>query len=514
MFNTFAIPIQNNGVMKTLSRKRLFMLIILLLPARLWAQPLVVQPELKELIYLAVARDRTVKERTLEKELTLEQRQAVRMAYFPSLELGGKYLYTHTGLNTENGEIRGLEPLAKLQEFMQNPAFPQMFPTLAGLSDEIIRLQQLMAQQGIALQLPGNTIDGTLYGQYYGVDASAKMLLYSGGQVPNLSRALTAKVQAQEAMTDKSISDAIAGVIKNYDQLALLGQSKKVLDESAERLKAERKFAASALKNGFATPFDTLRIGVAEAMLNAKMADYEGKRTLLIQNLARLTGKPAEYFSALNPDLQPMVYSNAGAGINNRAEVKALSAGLMAAGYKLRAEKSHYMPKVQAMASLRYDNVFNADAGFSKPYNLGMGINNITLGPTVLAGVGFKWELFNRSGGSSSIKQAQLEQLKARNALDKATELLQLNRTQALTSYQSALTQVIYRQKQRDAAANALNLAIKAYNEGMIGITERLAAETDFQQSELEVLQAVFAQRQSAVDCYLSTGSLSLSSLQ
>ena len=112
---------------------------------------------------------------------------------------------------------------------MKNPAFPVMFPNLAGIASEITKLQSLMAQQGMQLPSISKNLDGDLSGNYFGIDLTVKMLLYSGGQVPNISKALTEKIKAQEALSDKCKSDVISEVITFYDQLALLNQSKMSL---------------------------------------------------------------------------------------------------------------------------------------------------------------------------------------------------------------------------------------------------------------------------------------------
>lgn len=472
------------------------------------AQSLQVSPELKELINLSINKDRKVAEKDIEKQISTVQQKAVRSAYIPKVEIGGKYLFAYSSVNSDMGEIEGFEGISKLQEFMKNPAFPVMFPSLAGLAGEITKLEQLMAKQGMTLPAISNELDGDMYGNYFGIDATAKMLLYSGGQVPNMAKAINEKIKAQEAMTDKCKSDVIGEVITYYDQLALLNQSKQVLDESAKRLAAEKKYATLALKNGLATSFDTLRIAVANANLDAKIADYESKKTLLHQKLAQLTGKPAENFTNAAPALDLLLYADTSTSISNRAELRALSASVEAQKFMLKSEKSHYLPKVQALASIRYDNIFKADADMNAPIPMDMKVNYLGLGPTYMVGVGFKWEILNPTGGSSKVKQATLEVKKAENARDEARELLELNQTKAMTSYQSAISQVAYKDKQRQAAKMALDLAQKSYNEGMINITERLATETEMQNAELEYLQAVFAQRQSALECYKATGSL------
>lgn len=478
------------------------------------SQSLKVNAELKELIELSVNKDYKAEEKSIDKRIAEVQQKAVRSAYLPKIEFGGKYLYTQSSINSNIGEIGGFESISKLQEFMTNPAFPVMFPNLAGLSNDIIRLQQLLAQQGMQFPSVTKNLDGDLSGNYFGIDLTAKMLMYSGGQVPNVSRALTEKIKAQEALSDKCKSDVISDVITYYDQLALLYQSRHVLDESIARLDAEKKYATSALKNGLATSFDTLKIAVADANLQAKLSEYESKKTILYQKLAQLTGKPLSSFETSNPELHLLIIADTNSDISNRPELRALTAGVQAQKYMLRSEKSHYLPKVQALASVRYDNIFKADANFNAPIPMDMKVNNIGLGPTYMVGIGFRWEILDRSGGSAKVQQAELEVKKADNARAEAQELLQLNQTKVSTNYKAMLTQVIYKDKQRQAARMALDLAQKSYNEGVINITERLAAETEMQNAELEYLQSVFAQRQSALECYKAKGDLVLENIQ
>ena len=481
---------------------------------RLNAQSLQVAPELKELIELSINKDQKVNETNIDRQIAEVQMKAVQSSYLPKIELGGKYLYAQSMLESKINEITGFESLSSLQEMMKNPAFPVMFPNLAQLSSEISNLQKLMAQQGVSFPSLTQDLGGSLYGNYVGIDATAKMLIYSGGQVPNTAKALSAKIKAQEALSEKCKTDVIGDVITCYDQLALLIQSGQVLDESSGRLAAEKRYAVSALNNGMATSFDTLKIAVAEANLQARKSEYESKRTLLFQKLAQLTGKPATYFEELHPELKIMVHLDNGAGISNRAELKALSEGVEARKYMLKSEKSTYLPKVQAFASARYDYLFKADANFNAPMATDMKFDNLGLGPTLVVGAGFKWEIFDKSGGSSKVRQATLEVKKAENARDEARELLELNQVRAVSIYNAALSQVEYKEKQRQAAHRALDLAGKSYDEGMINITERLAAETEMQNTEFEFLQAVYSQRQAAIECYKATGDLDLQNIK
>jgi len=84
------------------------------------------------------------------------------------------------------------------------------------------------------------------------------------------------------------------------------------------------------------------------------------------------------------------LFANSSSDINNRAELRALTAGAEAQKYLLKSEKSYYLPKIQAIASARYDNIFNANADFNAPIPMNIKIDNIGLGPTYMVGAGFK----------------------------------------------------------------------------------------------------------------------------
>lgn len=497
--------------------KTRMILLLLILPGlrlSLSAQSIPLQADLRNLIQQSVDKDYRREIKDIDLKITGEQRRALKSAYLPTLEIGGKYLYAYSSMNSEMGEITGFESIQKLEELMKNPAFPLMFPGLAQMSNEIVQLQQLLAKQGIELPTVSKDLDGSLHGNYAGIDATARILLFSGGKVPNTLKAIDHKIAAQQAMQEKCITDVISEVVMYYDQIALLNQSAHVLDESSQRLEAESRYATAALKNGLATSYDTLRIAVAQSALAARKAEYESKKAILHMKLAQLTGNSPETIAQLYPVLEPLVYQGKTNDISSRAEMRAIEQGLEAQKFLLKAEKSHYLPKVQAIASARYDYLFASEASLNKPLNTQINLNRLGLGPTLVAGAGFKWELFDRSNGCSKEKIAQLEVRKAEVAKQEAKELLELNLEKCRNNYLSCLAQVSYKEKQKQSAEKALELAIISYNEGMLSISERLAAENEVQNAGFEYLQALANQRQSALECYKATGSLTLENIQ
>ena len=66
------------------------------------------------------------------------------------------------------------------------------------------------------------------------------------------------------------------------------------------------------------------------------------------------------------------------------------------------------------------------------------------------------------------------------------------------------------KQKEKEVASNALNLAIKSYEQGLIDIGERLAAEVNYQEATLAYYLSIAMQRQSALDVLRAKGSLDI----
>ena len=85
--------ILTDSIMKT---RVLFMILIFTsgsISYKVNSQSLQVSPELKELINLSVNKDRKVAEKDIDKQISEGQQKAVRSAYIPKIELGGKYVF-------------------------------------------------------------------------------------------------------------------------------------------------------------------------------------------------------------------------------------------------------------------------------------------------------------------------------------------------------------------------------------------------------------------------------------
>ncbi|AZB17421.1 TolC family protein [Chryseobacterium indologenes] len=446
-----------------------------------WAQS---APDFKELLDSAMVRDSNLKMQITQNKLTDLDEHKLKDLFLPTLELSGKVGYMNGTARLTSSEIN-LAPFINIPEGAFNNNF-----NVSGFS-------------GVA-------------------KADTKMLLYSGGKVKYLKKAVEEKKKSEDIMLEKTRDEVVASISKAYDQLALIHQSKKVLDESKKRLDINKKTADKALGYGLITPYDHKKIELAQATLNAKVVEYEGKKELLLTQLYILTGINRERLRMIDPVLSPVELLAAEKGIDQRAEIRALEHGISAADYKIKAEKTWMIPKVQLMASAYYiglygnrikssENIIPAVPllGYERR-KLDWSPNNVNILPLITAGVGFKWEIFDGKEGKHAEETAKVGKEVLLNQKEDALKKLTLNLANNQTNYDIATAQITLKAKEKELAKNALVQAEKEFRYGMSKSSQLIDAENDLEAAELEYQNAIFNQRRAGIELMRSTQELDI----
>src|SRR5690606_8549354 len=296
--------------------------------------------------------------------------------------------------------------------------------------------------------------------------------------------------------------------------------------KSQKRLDKENLRVTRAIENGLAIPYDRKKIEVAIYRLEAKKQEYEGKSELLFSKLSMLTGRSVadlknktKELNELNPwrfvshDL-----SSETSTVNTLPGKQALSTGIRAVDYQIKMEKAKALPQVIAMGSVGYTNLHNSE--ISTPYRLpvadqelNLKTNKIEGFPNYIVGVGVRWNLFSGTKRTHALKKLSFEKAIAENKRKDINEKLNLLLQKARTEFKSAEKQMQLKEKEKSVSEDAMNTAIKGYQEGLISITERIEAENSLQQSQTEYVQAVFEQRRAALSYLNAQGALTLENL-
>lgn len=461
-----------------INMKKLAYVFLLFFSVSLLAQENLTAHEL-DLINLSLQKNYKLKNANSELMMDSIDTKIIRQNYIPTLSLNGMYAYGGSNISVD-------------------------IPTFT------------LPISGIDL-FKGET-EFDVKGNFFNTSLSAKALLFSGMQVSYGSKANNEKIRAKNYMIAKEKADIIIDVIDTFDKIELMKQAELVIAESEKRLSKEKEIVNAAIKNGLAIPYDRQKITVAELNLASKKLELFGNLNLLYLKLSMLSGEKISALEVYHFELRPWFWHNDENDFNNRPELKALDASISAYDFKLKMNKTAFLPKIQAFANLSYFNLFDTSIESSletpitgQPINLD--VNHFEGFPTYMLGVGFEWELFNGMKNSNATQKTTIEKDIAQNKKDDAAEKLALFEQKAIIDFEIKNQQILLKEKEKEVASNTLNLAIKSYHEGLISISERLEAETDYQDAVLEYYKIIALQRKAALELLISKGSLTIENL-
>lgn len=374
----------------------------------------------------------------------------------------------------------------------------------------------------LAVDIPTTTLPVTGYPLFAGATdfrnegngvlagVTLKQVVFSGGQILNGAKALGEKRKGNALLVEASKEDIIKEIITSFDQLKLLDAAQRLISESEIRLKKETERVEKAISLGLAIPYDRDKIKLARLELDSKSTEVAGKRAVLYQKIAVLTGYNEEQIKTVVYDLDLIKLDNS-LSTDTRSELKAFGSFKNALNFNLKKEKGSLLPTIGAFAGYSYASMFNSSTSFNAPVTntpVDLKLNRASLSPNWAAGVVMKWELFSGMERAHKIKEAKIDIQQLDNKRSEAKELMDLQLKNNLTNYTIALRKIDIADQKEVIASNNLHAAEKQYRAGLISISERLTAETDLYNAALNKVEAAIDQRKSALECYVASGTL------
>ncbi|MDH3322176.1 MAG: TolC family protein [Flavobacteriaceae bacterium] len=441
---------------------------------------------LQTVLLAALDYNKSLKNSLLEIEKNQEIKKGIHHTYIPTLEAGGKYAYMTGQLNLDTKTFPVDVPGFSVPPII--PGFPPIEVPATGL--DVPPIDQ-------NIDFNGNLWMGGL---------TAKWTLFTGLKAPYLSKAMDHKIKAQEQTYIQEEADLITEVSKYYDKIALLEQTRLVLDLQRKRLDKETRIAEKALEQGLITYHEFQKTEIFKLELDSKQLEYEGSKELLLLKLQQLTGIPVARLSQIKVDLYPRLKGYTEKSYLDRPELLALDEVTQAIEYKYKSEISGYLPKVQAFATHQYAGVTNGDLG-------NLAFNEISAYPVNGVGLGMKWELFDGLHTHNERQKIKIELEQTRNKKEEVKQLLELNYYNSVSKFNTLTAQTELKDKQRQSAKKSLEISYKEYKNGLIQLSDFLESQGQFIGSELNYYKTVCEQRNSALELLKSTGSLQIQKL-
>ncbi|QWG07753.1 TolC family protein [Flammeovirga kamogawensis] len=455
----------------------------------------------RELAVKAIENSHSVKIKQNEAKASHFDKQRALYTYIPKVGVKGGYAYLLNDITisrdisgTKNQALYGLEH-SKNQSLAQL-ASSGLPPTMIGVATPLIE-GVYNNIGGMVNQIPNTPSISIQDNNFWFYDAYVEMVIFSGLQAPTYAKAAEAKSEAQQAMVEQEKNEIIMETLSYYDKMAVVNQSLKVLEESQKRLDKQTEFANKAKEVGLATEYDLNKIRIAEKDIVAKRIELEASKSLVIQKLQQLTGLDQGDLAKINPELTLWMVDENEINLSNRNEIKALEHSIEALEYKHKGEQYGALPKAKAFAHVIQG---------------GTNMTNVDAVPFV--GVAMQWEIFDGLQRKREVQKSELAVISMKEKKAYAQDLVQLDFQKKKMEWQVATQMVDVSNQKLDGAKTGLKIKVQEAKNGLTDVTDVLDEISEYEKFQLEYIQSIANQRQTAIALINAMGVLNIEHIQ
>ena len=426
-------------------------------------------PDLKDLISKGLKKSHTVNILSFNTEQSKIDQKLAKAVFLPKLTFNANYIRLNDDLTFDDDTQNLLIATQKLliKEAVGIP-FNDPFPENIPLT-EITNLQ-----------------DKNILKSSVDLD----WVLFSGLEATNAIKASKHKEASLNYVGIAEKEKIALKIIEAYDKLALVYASKRVLNTSETYLDEQEYYVKKAIENGLASPIGRKKIELAQQQLAAKQLDFNHNKTLLVEVLHQLTGENRGSLYLLNPILHSFSIDSL-SSTEKRNEVKALEEAKKATLYKVKMEKSNFIPKL----ALKGHYEFIED-------DLSL------LDPKWYVGAGIKWNVFDGRQSWLKSEKSKIESQKYREQIEDANEMIALSIIKAELTYESSLQNIKIIQKEIELASDTYDMIDKQYKNNLVSINDLLDALNDVEKANFKLQESFFNQRRAVTDLLHAKGIL------
>ncbi len=439
---------------------------------------------------LAVRNNKDLTIAQMKEDVATLNRKEAFTHYLPRVDATGAYVRTEKQLSLLSDEQK--DALSNMGTTMgekagpiiqnmaaQNPQFASLFQQLGGLASQLVpEINQL--GQGLVDALHTDTRNTT---------AAAIMLtqpLYMGGKIVAYNNITRYAEQIAKAQSDQKMQDLVVQVETAYWQIVSL-ESKRELALGYKKLIDTLEYNVEQLiEGGLATKADGLSVKVKKNEADVTLIQIDNGLALSRMLLCQLCGIDVNTEVHPTDDVMTMPLGSAalpaadcvGTAMESRPELRALSLLTKVNNEKVKVVRSDFLPKVALNAGYLWSNpsVYNSfERKFKGMWSVGVMVNV---------------PLINWGEGCYKVRAAKTEARISELTLEDVREKIELQTTQCSQKLLEATNREETAQRSMAEAEENLRFANLGLSEGVIPVSNVLAAQTAWLSARSTVIAA------------------------
>ena len=439
---------------------------------------------------LAVRNNKDLTIAQMKEDVATLNRKEAFTHYLPRVDATGAYVRTEKQLSLLSDEQK--DALSNMGTTMgekagpiiqnmaaQNPQFASLFQQLGGLASQLVpEINQL--GQGLVDALHTDTRNTT---------AAAIMLtqpLYMGGKIVAYNNITRYAEQIAKAQSDQKMQDLVVQVETAYWQIVSL-ESKRELALGYKKLIDTLDYNVEQLiEGGLATKADGLSVKVKKNEADVTLIQIDNGLALSRMLLCQLCGIDVNTVVHPTDNVMTMPLGSAalpaadcvGTAMESRPELRALSLLTKVNNEKVKVVRSDFLPKVALNAGYLWSNpsVYNSfERKFKGMWSVGVMVNV---------------PLIHWGEGCYKVRAAKTEARISELTLEDVREKIELQTTQCSQKLLEATNREETAQRSMAEAEENLRFANLGLSEGVIPVSNVLAAQTAWLSARSTVIAA------------------------
>lgn len=333
--------------------------------------------------------------------------------------------------------------------------------------------------------------------------------IYTGGKIINANKLARVGQEVAKEQLEATKMDVLAEAEKSYWMYIAVLSKIDMIKAYMTQLDSIYNYTQSAYELGLTTALSLSRVDTRRSELNYRLRQAESGADLCRLALCRIIGvdEKEEIIPTENIDInlpQPGSFM----GIDSRPELHMAQKNIEAKKYDVKMTLADYLPTLglslgwNAFGNLKMKSFVQGPDGNYYPYTSTVNYKGF------VGAVSLSVPIFHWGEGYKKVKKAKMEVENAELSLEKNRKLMELQAHQAYSNFSDGLELIKSAGKAFDEAQQNLDLMQEQYEHGLMTLTDLLEAQSQWQSSYSNLIEAKTQYRINRVDYLRSVGAL------
>lgn len=354
----------------------------------------------------------------------------------------------------------------------------------------------------------GDMMDIQMRGVYL-AGFSLTQPVYAGGKIYNANKLAKVGETVAKQQMEATRMDVLAEAEKSYWMLVAVLSKIDMIKAYITQLDSIQEYTKSAYELGLTTKLSLTRVETRRSELQYRLRQAESGADLCRMALCRIIGVDEQETIIPTESLDTSVPQPGNfLGIGGRPELLMALQNIEAKKLDVKMTLADYLPMVglqvgwNAFGNLKMKSFVQGPDGNYYPYTNTMNYNGF------VGAVSVSIPIFHWGEGYKKVKKAKIEVENAELSLEKNRKLMELQAHQAYNNYTDGLELIKSAGKAFEEAEENLAMMRDQYEHGMMTLTDLLDAQSQWQTSYSNLIEAKTQYRINRVEYLRSIGEI------